>query len=111
MTARSAPPDWPAAVLLTLPAPRLVVFAIAACYAFELFLVHPDWGAVAHGVLVPKINSESIYIAVSMLGATVMPHVIYLHSALVQHRVKEDALSDHPEKWLPFGHGLESRFR
>jgi manganese transport protein len=37
---------------------------------------------------------------VSMLGATVMPHVIYLHSALVQHRVKEDAASDHPEKWL-----------
>jgi manganese transport protein len=76
------------------------VFAIAACYAFEMFLVHPDWGAVAHGVLVPKINSDSIYIAVSMLGATVMPHVIYLHSALVQHRVKEDALSDHPEKWV-----------
>jgi manganese transport protein len=76
------------------------VFAIAACYAFELFLVHPDWGAVAHGVLVPKISSQSIYVAVSMMGATVMPHVIYLHSALVQHRVKEDAASDHPEKWL-----------
>ena len=76
------------------------VFAIAACYAFEMFMVRPDWGAVAHGVLVPKINSQSIYVAVSMLGATVMPHVIYLHSALVQHRVKEDAASDHPEKWL-----------
>ncbi|HEX3585045.1 MAG TPA: Nramp family divalent metal transporter [Candidatus Angelobacter sp.] len=76
------------------------VFAIAACYAFEMFMVHPDWGAVAHGVLVPKINSQSIYVAVSMLGATVMPHVIYLHSALVQHRVKEDAASDHPEKWV-----------
>lgn len=76
------------------------VFAVAACYAFEMFIVHPDWGAVARGVLVPRINSKSIYIAVSMLGATVMPHVIYLHSALVQHRVKEDAASDHPEKWL-----------
>jgi manganese transport protein len=74
------------------------VFSIAACYAFEMFIVHPDWNAVARGVLVPKINSESIYVAVSMLGATVMPHVIYLHSALVQHRVKEHA--DHPEKWL-----------
>jgi manganese transport protein len=74
------------------------VFAIAACYAFELFLVHPNWGAVAKGVLVPKIGADSIYVAVSMLGATVMPHVIYLHSALVQHRVKEDAASDHPEK-------------
>jgi manganese transport protein len=75
------------------------VFAIAACYAFEMFIVKPDWGEVAKGVLVPKINSESIYVAVSMLGATVMPHVIYLHSALVQHRVKEHAASDHPEKW------------
>jgi len=55
---------------------------------------------VMKGVLVPKINADSIYVAVSMLGATVMPHVIYLHSALVQHRVKEDAASDHPEKWL-----------
>src|SRR5580765_7116051 len=76
------------------------VFGVAACYAFEMFIVHPDWSAVAKGVLIPRINSGSIYVAVSMLGATVMPHVIYLHSALVQHRVKEDAASDHPEKWL-----------
>lgn len=76
------------------------VFAIAACYAFEIFIVKPDWGEVAKGVLVPKINSESIYVAVSMLGATVMPHVIYLHSALVQYRVQEDAKRDHPEKWI-----------
>jgi len=72
------------------------VFAIAGCYAFEMFMVHPDWGAVTRGVLIPRINSESIYVAVSMLGATVMPHVIYLHSALVQHRVKEDA-KENPE--------------
>ncbi len=70
------------------------VFAIAGCYAFEMFIVRPDWGAVAHGILVPKINSQSIYVAVSMLGATVMPHVIYLHSALVQHRVREDEQED-----------------
>src|SRR5215467_8477521 len=76
------------------------VFAIAACYAFEMFIVHPDWREVAKGVLVPRISADSIYVAVSMLGATVMPHVIYLQSALVQHRVKENAASDHPEKWL-----------
>lgn len=76
------------------------VFGVAACYAFEMFIVHPDWKAVAHGVLVPRINSQSIYVAVSMLGATVMPHVIYLHSALVQHRVKEDSTKTHPEKWV-----------
>ena len=76
------------------------VFAIAGCYAFEMFIVHPDWRAVAHGVLVPHINSESIYVAVSMLGATVMPHVIYLHSALVQHRVREDSQHCPTHQWL-----------
>ena len=76
------------------------VFAIAGCYAFEMFMVRPDWGAVAHGVLVPHINSQSIYVAVSMLGATVMPHVIYLHSALVQHRVKEDSQHCPTNQWL-----------
>jgi manganese transport protein len=76
------------------------VFGVAACYAFEMFIVHPDWHEVAKGIIVPRINSESIYVAVSMLGATVMPHVIYLHSALVQHRVREDADAEHPEKWM-----------
>jgi len=76
------------------------VFAIAGCYAFEMFMVRPDWGAVAHGVLVPRINSKSIYVAVSMLGATVMPHVIYLHSALVQHRVREDSQHCPTNQWI-----------
>jgi len=76
------------------------VFAIAGCYAFEMFMVHPDWGAVTRGVLIPRINSQSIYVAVSMLGATVMPHVIYLHSALVQHRVREDAAENPQHKML-----------
>jgi manganese transport protein len=76
------------------------VFAIAGCYAFEMFMVHPDWGSVTRGVLIPKINSQSIYVAVSMLGATVMPHVIYLHSALVQHRVREDAKENPQHKML-----------
>jgi manganese transport protein len=76
------------------------VFAIASCYAFEMFMVHPDWRAVVHGVLVPHINSSSIYVAVSMLGATVMPHVIYLHSALVQHRVREDSQHCPTNQWL-----------
>ena len=76
------------------------VFAIASCYAFEMFMVHPDWGAVVHGVIVPHINSSSIYVAVSMLGATVMPHVIYLHSALVQHRVREDSQHCPTNQWL-----------
>jgi manganese transport protein len=76
------------------------VFAIAGCYAFELFIVHPDWSAVAHGVMVPHVSSSSIEVAVAMLGATVMPHVIYLHSALVQHRVREDSQHCPTNQWL-----------
>src|SRR5713226_3689799 len=68
-----------------------LVFAIAGCYAIEIFLVKPDWKSVGYHVVVPHISSASIYIAVSMLGATVMPHVVYLHSALVQSRAKDDS--------------------
>jgi manganese transport protein len=59
---------------------------IGAGYGIEIFLVKPDWLPVLRGVVVPVINSSSLYVAVAMLGATVMPHVVYLHSALVLHR-------------------------
>ena len=65
------------------------VFGIAACYAIEIFLAKPDWAQVGYHIIVPQISSASIYIAVGMLGATVMPHVIYLHSALVQDRARK----------------------
>ena len=65
------------------------VFGIAACYAIEIFLAKPNWAQVGYHILVPEIGSESIYIAVGMLGATVMPHVVYLHSALVQDRARK----------------------
>jgi len=64
------------------------VCIIGLCYAIEIFLVHPDWSAAARHTLVPSLSRSSIYIAVSMLGATVMPHVVYLHSALVQPRIR-----------------------
>jgi manganese transport protein len=73
----------------------LMVGAIGLCYGFEVFLVHPDWKLAAFHTLVPTLDTgsakgfhDSIYLAVGMLGATVMPHVIYLHSALVQPRLK-----------------------
>jgi manganese transport protein len=73
-----------------------MVGIIGVAYAVEVFLVHPAWGAIGRGVAVPLVNSSSIYVAVGMLGATVMPHVIYLHSALVQPR--RDA-NDHSHTW------------
>ena len=76
------------------------VFAIAACYAFEIFLVKPPWKQVAYHVLVPQISSTSIYVAVAMLGATVMPHVVYLHSALVLDRGKLAENTCPTNKWI-----------
>ncbi|WP_263410778.1 Nramp family divalent metal transporter [Terriglobus tenax] len=70
------------------------VAIIGICYAIEIFLVHPDWKLAAYHTLLPSFDTKdrqgSIYVAVGMLGATVMPHVIYLHSALVQPRIKDE---------------------
>jgi manganese transport protein len=63
---------------------------IGLCYGFEVFLVHPDWKLAAFHTLIPTLDPKdlhgSLYAAVGMLGATVMPHVVYLHSGLVQPR-------------------------
>jgi manganese transport protein len=71
------------------------VGVIGLCYGFEVFLVHPDWHTAALQTLLPTLDTrnsasfhQSIYLAVAMLGATVMPHVIYLHSSLVQPRLR-----------------------
>jgi manganese transport protein len=64
------------------------VAAIGACYLAELYYAHPPLGTVAlHAVKPEFAGSESVLLAVGILGATVMPHVIYLHSALTQNRV------------------------
>jgi manganese transport protein len=66
---------------------------IGLCYGFEVFLVHPDWQRTFIATILPTFDSHalrgSVFAAVGMLGATVMPHVIYLHSALVQPRLNE----------------------
>jgi manganese transport protein len=64
------------------------VGVIAVCYLIETILDRPDWRAVARGALVPQFaGTESVLLATGILGATVMPHVIFLHSALTQHRI------------------------
>ena len=63
------------------------VMVIGGCYAAEMFFIHPQWGSIAYHTAVPMLDGKSIYVAVAMLGATVMPHVVYLHSGLVQPRV------------------------
>jgi manganese transport protein len=64
------------------------VVVIGICYLAELWFAHPPLGTVAKHAVVPDFaGNESVLIAVGILGATVMPHVIYLHSALVQDRI------------------------
>jgi len=62
-----------------------LIAVIAVCFAAEIHMAHPQWLAVTAG-LIPRIDNKSLYVAVAMLGATVMPHNLYLHSALVQTR-------------------------
>ena len=60
---------------------------ISGAYVMEIFLAKPDWAQVGLHTLIPSLpNGAAVMIAVGMLGATVMPHVIYLHSQLVQCR-------------------------
>ena len=62
-----------------------LITIIAGCFCVEIFLAKPAWSHMATG-LVPRLNSQNLYIAVAIIGATVMPHNLYLHSALVQTR-------------------------
>ncbi len=73
----------------------VMVGIIAVCYIVEIFIGNPDWGAVGGSIASPKFDgTESVLLATGILGATVMPHVIYLHSALTQDRIvtREPAL-------------------
>ena len=64
------------------------VFVIGICYLGELYFAHPPLGTVAKHAVVPEFaGNESVLLAVGIIGATVMPHVIYLHSALTQQRI------------------------
>ena len=63
---------------------------IFTCFAIELILAQPSLAAIAHGFLMPDqriiTQSDMLYIAIGIIGATVMPHNLYLHSALVKTR-------------------------
>jgi len=61
---------------------------IALCYLVETFLDKPDWAKVAYHAVVPQFSGpESVLLATGILGATIMPHVIFLHSSLTQGRI------------------------
>ena len=67
----------------------VLIATIGACYLAEIILVKPDFGGIARGFIpTPELftNREMLYIAIGILGATVMPHNLYLHSSVVQTR-------------------------
>ena len=64
------------------------VGVIVIAFGLQVFLAEPSGSGIAHGLFVPGFEGkESVLLAVGILGATVMPHVIYLHSALTQRRI------------------------
>ena len=68
----------------------VLIGTIAVLFGIEIILSKPEWGAIAQHLFVPTAtvlkDREMLYIAISILGATVMPHNLYLHSSIVQPR-------------------------
>jgi manganese transport protein len=77
-----------------------LIASIAACFAYEIFFARPLWLEAAAGFL-PHAeilrNREMLYIAIGILGATVMPHNLYLHSSVVQTRAFGNSSRDRRE--------------
>ena len=70
-----------------------LIVTIAGCFLFEIMISRPDWGPLALGFIpTPSIlaDRDKLYIAIGILGATVMPHNLYLHSSIVQTRRYEE---------------------
>jgi manganese transport protein len=71
-----------------------LIATIAGCFLFEIVISRPDWGPLALG-FVPSssilLDRDKLYIAIGILGATVMPHNLYLHSSIVQTRRYEES--------------------
>ena len=77
-----------------------LIATIAVCFSYEIFFAHPLWREAAIGFL-PRAeilrNREMLYIAIGILGATVMPHNLYLHSSIVQTRAFGASVRDRRE--------------
>jgi manganese transport protein len=63
-----------------------LITTMGVCYIIEMALAKPLIADIAHGIINPGLSQESLYIALGILGATVMPHNLYLHSSLVKSR-------------------------
>ena len=77
-----------------------MLLVIAVCFGVQIAMAHPVWGDVVRG-FAPTTdllrNKDMLYLAIGIIGATVMPHNLYLHSAIVQTRVIGDSLEEKRE--------------
>jgi len=64
----------------------MLISVIGICFIVEIFLSRPEWAGVLGGLRPGPLTQEQLYVAIGILGATVMPHNLYLHSSLVQSR-------------------------
>jgi manganese transport protein len=67
-----------------------MVAIVGSGYVVEILLARPDVGQVFYSLAVPRMPEAAVFVAIGMLGATVMPHNVYLHSALSQYRKKSE---------------------
>ncbi|MCL1669579.1 Nramp family divalent metal transporter [Elizabethkingia ursingii] len=67
-----------------------LIFIIAGAFVFQLILSQPDTASITGGLVPKKLSTEELYISIGIIGATVMPHNLYLHSSLVQSRKIDD---------------------
>jgi manganese transport protein len=70
----------------------LLVATVGLCFLIEIALAKPEWGGVVRG-FVPHLAPSALLVAIGIIGATVMPHNLYLHSALVQTRSVSDTIT------------------
>ena len=73
-----------------------LIATIGACFLVEIFLAKPDWHGILNG-FVPRFDPAALYITIGIIGATVMPHNLYLHSSLVQSRSVSDTYTGKAE--------------
>ena len=71
------------------------VLAIGLAYLAEVIVAPPEWGGFARGLVTPVLaDADAVWLSVGIIGATIMPHALYLHSGLTQNRMPAASLAD-----------------
>ncbi len=70
------------------------VSIISLAFVYELFLAKPEWSQIVFHSVVPTLNASTIFIVVGIIGATIMPHALFIHSWLIKNKMKESKDKD-----------------